>query len=305
MKRIITILLIVLPFSIFGQQDALYSQYAYNQFSLNPAYAGSRNSYSGVVMHRSQWVGIKDAPTIESFTFHSPLSKKSLAYGINVSSEKIGPFRNTAAALSIAYHLKFKRSKLSFAIRGGIYHAIFNKDLLTFKQSTDVFNIGGVESDLIPNFDFGTYYYKKNFFIGMSITHLTGDKLAFDSYPSANSLFLDPHVYIHSGIVLKTKGKLKIKPTVLVKLIEKSLPNIDLGVNFLFYEKFWLGLSVRNTSSINFLSEWNINDFFRVGYAYDYSINKLVDYNSGSHELFLGFDFVTKNRNKQISPRYL
>jgi len=289
-----------------AQQDALFSQYSYNQFVLNPAYAGSRNSFSGIVFHRSQWVGIKDAPSVESFSLHSPINKTSLAYGINVSSERIGPSTNSAAALSLAYHIKFKNARLSFALRGGVYHAIFDKNLLTFKETNDVFNVGGRESALIPNFDFGTYFYSKRFFIGGSITHLTNEKLEFSGYPSANKLFIKPHIYLHSGYVFDLGQSLKLKPTFLLKLTESSMPNVDVGFNFLFYEKFWLGASVRNTSSINFLSEWNITDYFRIGYAYDYSINKLVEYTTGSHEVFIGFDFTISNKTKKmVSPRYL
>ena len=279
----------------FAQQDALYSQYAYNQYVINPAYAGSRNSFSGVLLHRSQWVGIKDAPTIESFSVHSPLNKHSLAYGLNMSSEKIGPFTNNTVGVSLGYHISFKRSKLSFALRGGVYHAIFDKDLLTFKEANDIFDVGGKESSLIPNFDFGTYYYSNRFFIGLSMTHMTNERFEFVSYPSANELFMKPHLYLHSGYVFDIGKRTKFKPTVLIKATEAVVPNVDLGINFMFLEKFWLGASIRSSTSINFLSEFNITDFFRVGYAFDYSTNKLVEYNKGSHELFIGFDFMLNN----------
>ncbi len=306
MKKLIVILFLLVGIDSMAQQDAIYSQYAYNQYVINPAYAGSRSSFSGVLMHRSQWVGIKDAPTVESFSLHSPLNKSSLAYGLNFSSESIGPFRNNAVGASLAYHISFKRSKLSFALRGGVYHAIFNKDLLTFKEENDVFNVGGKESVLIPNFDFGTYYYSSRFFVGLSITHLTNEKMKFISYPSASDLVLSQHMYLHSGYVFDIGRKTKFKPTVMVKLTQGAMPNIDVAMNFMFLEKFWVGASLRNTSSVNFLSEWNITDYFRVGYAYDYSINKLVDYNRGSHELFIGFDFLLNNMSKKlVSPRYL
>ena len=306
MKVIVVILALFSASISLAQQDALFSQYTYNQFVINPAYAGSRSSFSGVMFHRSQWVGIKDAPTIESFSLHSPINKSSLAYGVNVSSERIGPSINNTAALTLAYHIKFKNTRLSFGLRGGVYHSIFDKNLLIFKESNDIFNVGGKESSLIPNFDFGTYYYSKRFFIGVSITHLTNEKLEFANYPSANNLFITPHLYFHTGYVFDIGRKTKMKPTILVKMTEGTMPNVDLGINFMFIEKFWLGVSARNASSINFLSEWNITDYFRVGYAFDYSTNKLVDYNRGSHELFIGFDFHLKQTNKKlVSPRYL
>ena len=214
MRRLIVILFILVANLGFGQQDALFSQYAYNQYAINPAYAGSRNSFSGVLLHRSQWVGIKDAPRIESFTVHSPLNNSSMAYGVNFASEGIGPFTNNTAGLSLAYHIKLRNSKLSFGLRGGLFQAIFDKNLLSFKEEDDVFNVGGKESTMISNFDFGTYYYTKRFFICVSITHLTNQRLIFSIYPSASNLFLTPHIYLHSGYVFDLSGKIKMKPTV-------------------------------------------------------------------------------------------
>ena len=306
MKKLLYIFILLFSAHSYGQQEALYSQYAYNQYAINCAYAGSRNSFSAVALHRSQWVGIEGAPRVNSFTIHSPLSSTKLAYGLSVSNENLGPLTNSAVNFSLGYHISFRKSKLSFALRGGAYHSIVDRDLLTFKENTDVFNTGGKTSTIVPNFDFGTYFYSNKFFAGLAINHLTNEALKFDSYPDVNNLRLTTHMYFHTGYVFSLKKKIKFKPTILIKMTEGVLPNVDLAANFMFYEKFWIGFSIRNQSSLNFLTEWNIKDYFRIGYAYDFSTNKLAGYNSGSHELFLGFDFNLKNRkNSMLSPRYL
>ena len=58
----------------FSQQDALYSQYMFNQFTINPAYAGSRESFSSVLLYRNQWTGLDGAPSTLNFSMHSPFS---------------------------------------------------------------------------------------------------------------------------------------------------------------------------------------------------------------------------------------
>lgn len=40
-----------------------------------------------------------------------------------------------------------------------------------------------------------------------------------------------------------------------------------------------------------------------IGYAYDYTLTKLGDYNNGSHEIILGYD-VSKKIKKVDTPRY-
>ena len=291
-----------------AQQDAIYSQYSFNPLIINPAYAGTRNSFSAVLLNRSQWVGINGAPTTQSFSVHSPVNHTKLAFGFNMSYDQLGPSKNLNAAFSAAYHLKFKKSKLSIAIRGGVFNSVLDKNKLTFKNDKDVFNEGGTISSTVPSFDFGMYYFKSKFFFGLAITHLTKHKFEFFDNIASNGgstdYFLRTHLFLNGGYVFEINNNFVFKPTFLLKMTEGALLNLDLGFNVLFYKKIWLGISFRNKSSVNFMTEINITDYLRVGYAYDLSINKLSKYNKGSHEIFLGFDFTIKSK-KIVSPRYL
>ena len=78
-KITIPFLLILCLFSsklVTAQQDAQYTQYMYNALSINPAYAGSRDMFSAVILHRSQWVGVDGAPTTQTLSGHTPLNEK-------------------------------------------------------------------------------------------------------------------------------------------------------------------------------------------------------------------------------------
>jgi hypothetical protein len=48
---------------------------------------------------------------------------------------------------------------------------------------------------------------------------------------------------------------------------------------------------------------YNFTKQLRVGYAYDYSINNMGKYSPSSHEVILGFDFLSNQRALK-SPRY-
>lgn len=291
-----------------AQQDAIYSQYSFNPLAINPAYAGTRSSFSAVLLHRSQWVGIEGAPTTQSLAVHSPVNKSKLAFGFNMAYDKIGPSKNLNAAFTTAYHLKFKKSKLSMALRAGFYNSVLDKNKLEFQNTADIFNEGGVYTSTVPSFDFGLYYYKTKFYIGLSFTHISKHKFNFYEELFLNGgtsdYFLRTHVFLNTGYVFEVSDNFVFKPSLLFKSTEGALPNLDLSFNAMFYKKFWLGISFRNKSSVNFMTEFNITDFLRMGYAYDLSVNKLSNYNKGSHEIFIGFDFNLKSK-KIVSPRYL
>jgi hypothetical protein len=65
---------------------------------------------------------------------------------------------------------------------------------------------------------------------------------------------------------------------------------------------WWIGLSYRTGDAISILTGFQINSQFRIFYSYDYSLSKLTKYNSGSHEITIGYDFAHK-RKAIVSPR--
>jgi type IX secretion system PorP/SprF family membrane protein len=288
----------------FAQQDPIYSQYMFNPFAINPAYAGTRNSMSGVILHRSQWVGIDGAPTTQTATLHAPVNKHKIAWGVNFAHDRIGPTSSTQAGLTGAYHLKFKESKLSFGLRAGIINSKLDRSSLNFKEDNDVYDVGGVVSALVPTVDFGIYYYKTKFFAGLSLTHLVNANFAYEGFPAETNMYLRTHAMLNAGYVFEISPKFVFKPSILIKQVEGVRPNVDLNLSALFYKRFWLGLSFRNKSSVNFLLDVNVTDYLRVGYAYDLLTNPLGQYSKGTHEVFVGFDFDLK-KSQTISPRYL
>src|SRR5690349_5259567 len=75
---------------VFAQQDAQYNQYMFNQLALNPAFAGSRDILSIIMMHRNQWTGIAGAPTTGSLTIQMPLKNRKVGVGAEITSDRIG-----------------------------------------------------------------------------------------------------------------------------------------------------------------------------------------------------------------------
>ena len=59
-----------------AQQSEQYTQYMYNTLTINPAYAGSRDVLSAVLLHRTQWIGLEGAPQTSSFSMHTPIERK-------------------------------------------------------------------------------------------------------------------------------------------------------------------------------------------------------------------------------------
>lgn len=283
---------------VTAQQDAMYSQYMFNTFAINPAYAGSRQSTSIVVLAREQWMGMDGAPSSQSVSMHTPFHGKNFAVGINVVNDKVGPMHNLAAFGTYAYHLRMARGKLALGLRAGVYQSTFNQSLLDYKDETDVLRYTGNAQAYVPSFDFGSYYYGESLFLGIAATHLTQQAPDFDNNFYGTDMALKRHFLVHAGYALKVSDNLFFKPSTLVKYSQGAPLNIDLNASFLAYNTVWLGASYRHQNAIVLLTEINVTDFLRIGYSYDIVMNRLQHFNKGTHEFFLGYDLqLTKSKS--------
>ena len=52
-----------------------------------------------------------------------------------------------------------------------------------------------------------------------------------------------------------------------------------------------------------FIAQLVFKNQYRLGYAYDYTLTKLSNYNKGSHEVMLGVD-LGWNKSRIKTPRY-
>ncbi|MBK7966547.1 MAG: type IX secretion system membrane protein PorP/SprF [Bacteroidetes bacterium] len=68
-------------------------------------------------------------------------------------------------------------------------------------------------------------------------------------------------------------------------------------------EVLWLGASYRTSDSWSAIMSIQMNKQMRIGYSYDYTLTDLNQYNSGTHEITLGYDF-SFDKKKVVTPRY-
>jgi len=301
------LLFILVAFTEFkAQKDPLYSQYMFNPMAINPAYAGTRNTISGVLLHRSQWVGMDGAPRTNSLAVHSPIKGKNFALGFNLLNDRVGPTTNNTLLGTYAYHLKLGQGQLSFGLRGGFYSMTLRNSELSYTDNTgkplENYN------SLTTNFDFGTYYHTDKFYAGFSANHLTNGSVKFIN--QVETYDLNMHFMTFAGNAFVLSPNLVVKPSVLIRYTQNAPLNYDVNTSVLFQKVFWLGVSYRSSissfkeASLVLITEYNISQSFRIGYSYDFNLGAIKRFNSGSHEVFLGADLYNK-RKESISPRYL
>jgi type IX secretion system PorP/SprF family membrane protein len=285
----------------FAQQDAQYSQYMFNQLALNPAFAGSREVMSSAVLFRDQWTGIQGSPKTASFSFQMPLKKKKIGAGAEIISDHIGPKSINSVSFSYAYRIPVGKGKLSFGLRAGLYNYAFDWSKMDYKDKSDLYNTGVRDSKYTGSGDFGLYYYTRTFYWGLGMNHLNRGKIiALGNDSSAKQTI---HFFMPAGKAFQV-GSTVVNPTVLIKMAGSAPPEIDLSVNILLKEKVWFGVSARSSYGFVLLAQYRVDDHFKVGYSYDYGINRIGVAGKGSHEIMLGYDISIRGA-KMLMPRYL
>ena len=156
-----------------------------------------------------------------------------------------------------------------------------------------------------PNLGAGAYWYSENTYFGISIPNML-ETQHFDKSQIAYSATSVPyermHYHIIGGKVFDIHPSIQFKPAFLAKIVEGAPLQLDLSANFKFQEKFTLGAAYRWDAAMSALAGFQVNDNWFIGYGYDAEVTKLANYNSGSHELFLRYEF---SRKKQVvSPRF-
>ncbi len=151
------ILFMFLPLAVRAQQMPLYSQYVMNAFMINPAIAGSDGYTSFNLTARQQWVGFKDAPSTQSFSFQTrilrksyviknksinnrslkPSSKGRVGLGGFLYNDRNGAIDRTGLQLAYAYHIFVGETQLSFGLSAGIFQFRVREDQLSFIDQND------------------------------------------------------------------------------------------------------------------------------------------------------------------------
>ncbi len=292
----------------FSQQDYHFTQFNFNKLALNPAYAGSRDVVSITSIYRNQWVNVKGSPKSVTLSMHSPFLNNKIAGGLFFFNDRLGVTNNTGIYGAYAYRLLMKSSTLSIGLQAGMLNVRNNYTELDPNDQGDNLLQENV-SHTYPNFGFGAYWSNNRAFAGASFPHLLKNDLNPDNGTDVNRYDqLLRHFYFMGGYVFDLTEKVKIRPSVLLKLVADnntgSPINMDFNLSFLFINKIWAGVAYRLNDSFDVMMEYQINQQLMAGYAYDFTLTDIRKFTSGSHEIMLRYEFNFRKKSV-VTPRYI
>ena len=297
------ILLFALMFTgvlTYAQQDAQFTQYMYNTINVNPAYAGSRGALSMFALHRTQWVGLDGAPVTNTVSINTPLNLSNLGLGVSLINDKIGPTTENAISADLSYTIQTSETwKLSLGIKATANLFDLDASKLNPVDATDP-SLQNY-SKFSPNIGAGVYWHSDKAYVGLSVPNF----IQTNRYDDNEVAIFKERIsyYLIAGYVFDLANTVKFKPAMLTKIVEGAPLQVDVSGNFLFNDKFMVGLAYRWSASLSAMVGFQVTDGLYIGYGYDKETTNLDNYNSGSHEIFLRYELFN-NINKITTPRF-
>ena len=285
----------------YSQQDAQYTQYMYNTINVNPAYAGSRGVMSIFALHRTQWVGLDGAPVTNAFSVNSPIENTNLGVGLSFVNDRIGPTVENTVSADLSYTIPTSETyKLSFGIKGTANLFSFDRDKLNIQNQVDPL-LQSLSNNFSPNVGAGAYFHSDKSYLGLSVPNFFQTKRYNDNDYAVYKERMN--AYLIGGYVFDLSPNLKFKPAFLGKMVQGAPLQLDVSGNFLINDKFVLGAAWRWSAAASLMAGFQVSDGLYIGYGYDLDTTKLAHYNSGSHEVFLRYEFF-KRQDRIVSPRF-
>ena len=293
----------------YGQELNLpvFTQYlADNHFVVSPTYAGIGDNLKIRANGLTQWVGIKGAPDNQSLYADFRIADRS-GIGLSLYNDRNGNTIQTGAKFSFAHHLildYYSKQYLSFGISYNINN--FKIDINNFNTtyenpSLDPF-VTDDRSTTNSNFDVGFLYRNRGFFFSFNANNILEKKLEDIRVAEPNKLL---NYQIYSGYTFKgpKKSRIEYEPSVYYQLFNSDRrSSTDVNFKFRKYNRnedyYWAGISYRFLND-QFFKPLNVGpmvgfkkSIFYFGYAYQVTTNDLSGYNSGTHVVTIGLDFL-------------
>ncbi len=288
---------LVFLFGIFGiqihaQQEWGYTQYIFNLYDINNAYAGNHGASSFAMRYRSQWNSIEGRPVSQTLSWHAPVLGERAGAGVRLLHEEIGARRQIMGKVSGAYKFQLgEKGKLSAGLAFGFIRQDINLNKLTAYDSQDPILLSGLNTRTTPLVDFAVMYYTNRAYVGIESSRINRSAYNFSDQSLARLYY---NVNLVAGTMKKLDKDDMLQLSTLVKVSEGKLWQAEINFLYLKNNKFWLGVGYRWKGNYNVLACIHLSPHLRFGVSFEMLSSNLIR-GQRSTEFFLGYNLGNKN----------
>jgi len=288
MRKVLFVILVFISVGLYGQQSAQYSQYTFNNYGYNPAFAGTAKCLDFRLGTRLQWLGFEGAPNSTFVSGHTRLASKYFknqgfhAVGGYIEQDDVHLTTRTAFKLGYAYHTKISsKYTMGLGIFAGLQQYLTD-DVFGGEANPDPVLANASGSVLrYPDIMPGILLYSKNLYWSFSI-----NQLYFKSINLGQDQTQVNQYYFGAGH-RSILGHWTIFKSFLLKQNIMGPPALDLNIAWVYYEALTFGIGYRVGESAIGQLKLKLGKI-SIGYAFDFPLNKL--YGNYGHEIMISFN---------------
>jgi type IX secretion system PorP/SprF family membrane protein len=303
-------------FGLNAQQDKLITHFIYDKMTINPGKTGIDmfNSICATSIYRNQWDKVNGAPNSAVLNIEANLTKFFPGgVGIAFYHDAIGFARQNNLLLNYSYPIQIGRAGvLGVGVGLGILN--YGMDPVWVPPTTAI-DPTLPEGFAATSFDanFGLYFQGKDFYAGLSSTHLSASLLKQNVNGFEQNYQTARHYYLMGGKQFKKigggKGTIDGQLLLRTDLVKFSG---DLNVRYILPlagdKQVYGGFTARSSDALALMAGYTPIPKLTVGYSYDMTLlNKLSSISRGSHELVVRYCYFLPPPPKQNArhPRWL
>lgn len=287
-----------------AQDEAVFMHYSLNPILINPGSAGINNTHDVLLNLRTQWAGFVDAPKTYAINYNGPLGKK-FGIGVGLFSEQAAQLSRVKGKLNYSFRFEVQdQAKIGVGLFMEWHQMNINTDITTggkFYQAGDV-----LLDDLLNGrgeFDAGIGVFgtlRENTFGGFTLNNLVKSRLDDIADESDKTNIFSYYTFL-VGHKFEVKDlNVHLEPSLLFRQIKGTPFQADVNLKASFMdEQLVAGVSYRSLGAMGILLGTKLSKF-SLYYSYDVGFQQFQQYNTGSHEITIAFNF--KKKPKSTTP---
>lgn len=300
MKKVLYILAFVfVAKSSLGQNIPRFGQPNFAQGIMNPAALAIDSRIMVDMVFRSQFTGFTGAPTTGAINAQYELYH-DMAAGLAVSYDLVGVHHETHVSGQYAYRAFLRNGDaLIFGASLGIDQRVHD---LASAQTIDANDpkFSTSTSKLFFNSGLGLFYNSPNFYFGASIPQMFENR-------NLESLDFRPfrwHYNMSAGVYAHVSDRYTFNPNIQLNAVFNAPIQADIVLRNTFINTWSLVVGYRTENALILGFDFRIAGSFRLGYSFNYGVDKLATIKGMSNELYVGIGLPYHNSREEFGQRH-
>lgn len=290
MKKLTLIIILILSgYSTWSQMDPNITYWQDLRGVFNPASVGTNKGIDINILQREQWFGIENRPGTSILAAGAYIGKANSALSVTGFYDRFGFQRNANVRVNYAFHINLnEKTFLSAGVGVGFINTYTRISELSFANPNEPLLDNIAANRWQPDVSIGLEAVHPKYTIGVAVPHIIGGQGTKHPYWA--------RMYVAYGTYNFQIKSVKLVPAVLIRTtLFKTQVEGNVTAHFL-NDRIWAGLGYRMQDAASVLFGVNVGKGVKIGYAFDYTLSRMIKYNIGTHELMLSFRWKTPRK---------